>query len=484
MQSVDLLRQRLMGGGWPQVVDTALALSLASTLAWCCDQKQLLAGIPSRVGSDGSETAPALLARVWNEHLEQRQKMLERLEELVTTLNARGIVPVLLKGARSLWVASRNGAPCGTWTCWSPVPVPIMRRPLPSLPAIGRAKATWRTRGTSITRRTSIATTCPAGWKSTISPEARAARSSCLPPNWSNSPCRWSGRRVRAGPPPGYDLLHGMVHRHAGHREARNGGLELKGLFEFALVFAGLSADERDWLAARTGKDSRLLAMVDLWVAASAERFALKPGARFKIEPDAMGRWRKLRDGTKRPSKREAIANELALALRPRGFDALRAASAGPVASPCACILQAGSSRTGGRAFTERNGFGTIAEIVGRNGGRLPQRSCCRFAVAELEMAAATSSCAASPKIRVSCAANLSVPPSGPRSIRCCKMESALLWPIGFDQKLRPGKLQGSSIRIEAQTLLDGGHAVLPQLLQSFSLGDRERSTDRPLTPC
>ena len=116
-----------------------------------------------------------------------------------------------------------------------------------------------------------------------------------------------------------------MIHHHVGHREARDGALELKGLFEFAMGFAALCADDRVALAARAGRDSRLLAMTDLWVAASVERFAVRPETPFAVEADAMARWHKLRDAIRRPSKTEAIMDELALALAPARLRRCRA---------------------------------------------------------------------------------------------------------------------------------------------------------------
>ena len=101
------LRRRLMGGAWAEVVETALGLRLDSALAWAAEQRRLFAGIPAGLRPDRRETAPAVLERVWTEHLAKRRAMLARLEELVAALNAAGIIPLLLKGARSLW----TGAP-------------------------------------------------------------------------------------------------------------------------------------------------------------------------------------------------------------------------------------------------------------------------------------------------------------------------------------------------------------------------------------
>ena len=91
--------------------------------------------------------------------------------------------------------------------------------------------------------------------------------------------------------------------------------LELKGLFEFAMGFAALSRVDRELLAKRAGRNNRLLATVDLWIAAVADLFSVTGIEPFVLQSDAVARWTRLKQVTGRPTKLAALKEELHLAL-------------------------------------------------------------------------------------------------------------------------------------------------------------------------
>jgi hypothetical protein len=91
--------------------------------------------------------------------------------------------------------------------------------------------------------------------------------------------------------PPHLSVLHGMVHHHVGHRAVKRALIEPKGLYEFAAEVMELSADERNALVARAARHPRLLAILELWVAAAVDLFGMPVVAPLRLAEDAVQWW-------------------------------------------------------------------------------------------------------------------------------------------------------------------------------------------------
>lgn len=300
------------------MIELAAAERLGSALAWSATQKQLLAGLP--VGApDGREPAAVVLDRIWTHHLERRQRMGVRLHELVLALNHAGIVPMLLKGVRSLWLGEPE------WRDMRDIDLLVPAKQAKAAEAIARAAGyhysddglgvqPWGHHHADNLYRDDLP-----GWLE-LHHRAGMLRSEILMPTRelveAARPMPRDGATALVLPPV-HDVLYGLIHHYAGHRETRDGGVELKGLFEFAMGVQALTATERAELSARAAWDSRLLGVLDVWIAAAADRYGLVPEPPLALVPDAVARWARLRQNVKRPRKSDALREELALALAP-----------------------------------------------------------------------------------------------------------------------------------------------------------------------
>ncbi len=309
------LRQRLIGGGWDGVLRAAADRSLLAALASDAEDKHLLAGIPALRSADGLQTITQALADRLAEHRANRASKLDRLVELAGLLNRAGIEPVLLKGARSLWTGAPDWRSMGDLDLLTP----------------GRAGAAQE-----IAHKAGYAPMPgyenPAGWHHELNlyrddlpgwlefhDRGAMRRADLLLPTpmlWTQSvPVTGRDGSVVRILPPHLDLLYCAVHHHIAHRGDKFGLMSLKGLYEFAKGFAALTEDERDDLAALAATHPRLLAMLDLWLAAAAEELRLPVDAPFAIQADATVRARTIGGREHRRGNYDGVAGELLLGM-------------------------------------------------------------------------------------------------------------------------------------------------------------------------
>lgn len=313
--------QPLGGRGWESVFVSADLWRLESALVDSIAVNNLAPPVPAFTFPDGRMTVTAALAQRRIAHRERRDVLAARLTELVQALNTEGIVPILIKGSRSIWLGSPE---------WRSM------RDLDLLVA-----------GHDATRAQAIAVGL--GYTTEGGPERRGSwhhRPNLYRPDlpgWLEFHNRGGVPRVeqfigtaelvaeateQRSPfgralllPPHLHVLHGLVHHHVGHGADKRGEIDLKGLYEFAAEVALLTAEEIHLLVARAGRHPRLSAMMDLWTAGSADLFGLEVRDPLILRDDATEWWQRVRSQTNNTepvtSKRIPVADETAVACSP-----------------------------------------------------------------------------------------------------------------------------------------------------------------------
>ena len=127
----------------------------------------------------------------------------------------------------------------------------------------------------------------------------------------------------------GDDVWHNLVHHYFGHSGFARGLVDLKGLFEFAAACSVLEEKEFGTLRANALRCACGLATLDLWLAAATEGLGLELPASQEIETDAMKAWERMRarqDGDlQSPVRYPGYRETLQLALSKPRVDAVSA---------------------------------------------------------------------------------------------------------------------------------------------------------------
>ncbi len=306
----DELSRRIAKVGWDEFFAYADEVRLGSVLVRQVARLGLTPAIPALTLPDGRMTVTAALEKREADHVARRGVLGERLAEIVAALGRAGIVPVALKGGRSIvtgwpdWrylrdldllVASSRAAEAQEIVLalgYRPSAVPrsriihhhlyeLYRDDMPGWIEIHRRGGPSRVEQfLSTAEMLAAAVPCPTG-------------ASILPPHLS--------------------VLHGMVHHHVGHRAVKHATIEPKGLYEFAAEVMHLNAEDRTALVTRASLHPRLLAILDLWIAAAADLFGMPVVAPLTLVPDAVTWWADMRSG----GLRSGIGPELRAALQP-----------------------------------------------------------------------------------------------------------------------------------------------------------------------
>lgn len=127
----------------------------------------------------------------------------------------------------------------------------------------------------------------------------------------------------------GDDVWHNLVHHYFGHSGFARGLVDLKGLFEFAAACSALNEAEFDVLRANALRCACGLAALDLWLAAASDGLGLEIPKSLTLEDDAMAAWERMRarqDGVIQSAVRYPGYREtLQLALSKSRVDAVSA---------------------------------------------------------------------------------------------------------------------------------------------------------------
>lgn len=288
----DELKGRIGAIGWDRFLAYADEQRLGSVLVRAVARLGLAPAVPPLTLPDGRMTVTGALAQREAHHVARRLVLRDRLGEITTALGRAGIVPIALKGGRSI-VTGRPD--------WRHL------RDMDLLVAPNRALEAQE-----------IALSL--GYRPDAKPRPRLVHHHLHElyrddlPGWIEIHRRGGPSRVEqflptaeliaaavASPmgvavlPPHLGVLHGMVHHHVGHRAVKRALIEPKGLYEFAAEVMELSAEERNALVARAARHPRLLAILDLWVAAAVDVFGMPAVAPLRPVEDAVQWWENMR---------------------------------------------------------------------------------------------------------------------------------------------------------------------------------------------
>jgi hypothetical protein len=319
------LRQRLNAGAWDGVVVAANKRLLLPALATEAHRKHLAAGIPALRFANGRTTITLALADGVTRHISVGTAMLDRLIELAGLLNASGMEPVLLKGARSLW----TGGPA--WRTMGDLDILTPGRAAEAQAIAiraGYAPAAGYEQPDNWHHEINLYRDDLPGW---LEFHNRAAMHRADILLSTESLVAQSIRDARHGVairilPPHMDLLYCVLHHHVSHRGDKYGTMSVKGLYEFACAFADLREDGREDLFRLAATHPRLVAILDLWLAAAADRYRLTVPMPFAVHADAAACWRAIADRATHRGNYDGVLSELRMGLSgPR----LRRASGG-----------------------------------------------------------------------------------------------------------------------------------------------------------
>jgi len=244
---------------------------------------------------DMSQSDPLLcqLASAQSGFTRRRKVLSDGLAEIIKTVNAVNIVPMLLKGSVSLWksapgwrfqrdmdflvepaqasaaqeaLLSIGFEPMADQESAPHHMQPVMRNDIPA--SIEVHFATSNPRGEHYLSSSEFVTNCK---------QSKTDAGEVLLPGGVEH------------------MLHMVVHNHFTHRNATYGVSSLKGLFEFAWEIENSASQTIMHMYERARQDPRLLAVVDFWLAAIASDFGVNLPRGLTVPADAILRWQKHR---------------------------------------------------------------------------------------------------------------------------------------------------------------------------------------------
>lgn len=288
----DELKVRIDVIGWDRLLAYADEQRLGSVLVRAVARQGLAPAVPPLTLPDGRMTVTKALAQREADHVARRLVLRERLAEITTALGRAGIVPIALKGGRSIVTGHPD------WRHLRDMDLLVAPH--------------WAVEAQEIV--------LSLGYRLDGKPRPRLVHHHLHElyrddlPGWVEIHRRGGPSRVEqflptaeliaaavASPtgvavlPPHLSVLHGMVHHHVGHRAVKRALIEPKGLYEFAAEVMELGADERYALVARAARHPRLLAILELWVATAVDLFGMPVVAPLRLAEDAMQWWENMR---------------------------------------------------------------------------------------------------------------------------------------------------------------------------------------------
>lgn len=306
------LRMALLAepGAMTAMLNAAMRRQLLSLVLHNFDHRGIVPAPPAAAAGGGTLLASLAAARA---ELAVRRDALRRgLLDMVGALNGRGIAPLLVKGAVSLWTGDpqwryqrdfdfRVGAheveaalqalaAIGFAPVEGLAPSPHHLQPLsrPGVPAVVEVH------------------TALCGFRAEpLLPDAELAGAAHEDER--------DGLTV-ALLRPDHFVLHGLVHHHMQNLGGACGTVSLKGLCEFAHALQALDGAAAPLLARRAAAAPRLAAALDLWTAAAQRLLGLAPPAALAASPRAHARAAGLARrlvSPRRPSLLAALAEEL-----------------------------------------------------------------------------------------------------------------------------------------------------------------------------
>ncbi len=325
--SVDLLREALHLDPAPGAVSLMRLKLLGDKdalpkLVSAADQRMLLSALLQRLFDyelidDTSAHADGLerqLGAAWQAHINRRRQLADGLVEIISSLNAAGITPLLMKGAVSLW----TGQPA--WRQQRDIDILVApddsTRAHRLLTSIGFAPMPDQNPAPHHLQPI-IRPDIPASIEihfAASNPRGERYLSTCEFMQHSQRSQTPDGTVMLPGPVE--HLLHMVVHNHFTHRNATFGVAPLKGLYEFAWQISQASPDDVRAMHHHATRDARLLAALELWFAAAINWFGVQLPNDIKIPQDAVSRWARQAERLRHhrlPSLTTALAEEISM---------------------------------------------------------------------------------------------------------------------------------------------------------------------------
>lgn len=290
MKSLSELRMVLMSDpeALQRLVTTADRRMLLSALLSCLQNNKLLE-------CDGGQADPLLrqLSSAQSDFSARRKVLKDGLVEIIKALNARDIVPMLLKGSVSLWKASPS---------WR------FQRDIDFLVEPGQAAAAQKVLLSLGFEPMANKSKQPHHMQPVIrsdvpaSIEVHFAASNPRGDRYLPTSQFWmSGERLKSEmgtaflPSPIDQMLHIVVHGQISNRNAAFGVLSLKHLYEFAWEVENSTVEKVMLMYERARQIPRLLTAVDFWLAAIQSEFGVNLPVGLIVQADAISRWQRHR---------------------------------------------------------------------------------------------------------------------------------------------------------------------------------------------
>ena len=282
------LRLRLMDRAfaWQDLVGLASGQDVLPPLIRALSERGLLLPLPRSIKVNSARHATGQLRDAYRQHLARRDLERRQLQGILSALDAAGVVPLLLKGARYLV------APAGPWCeARSMRDIDILVQPAESARAVAALQAAGyeRERGSGLVhhhlpemRRAGE----PAALE--IHTEAHPAAGQRVMSTdhvWAHATNSGSGPFLVM--PIRWHALHGLLHHQVSERGHVRRSLAVKGLWEWTMLTCTFSPEDWDAVAAhmRAAGASDVLGS---WLAQSQRLFGLEVPAVAAVSPGAL----------------------------------------------------------------------------------------------------------------------------------------------------------------------------------------------------
>lgn len=267
---LDLLRP----DAWEPLLEAAEAARLRAPLAARLSARGLVPPRPRRV-EEGAMAPADALAAFSAQHAERRGAQREALIGIVALLNAAGFEPVLLKGARSLWLGAEPQRDMRDFDLLLAGPAAVEANDL--LKAHGFAPLPEAPERPNRHHLDLLFRDGMPGW---IEVHRRGGSPYAEPflPTGEIVAASLGGACEGARAfvlPDAWHLWHGLAHHHFGHSGFARGTVDIKGLHEFCGGYHVLPPDQRAELRRLAARNATGLAALDLWLALGRRLLAL-----------------------------------------------------------------------------------------------------------------------------------------------------------------------------------------------------------------
>lgn len=267
---LDLLRPDM----WEPLLEAAQAARLTAPLAASIAARGLAPPRPRRLG-EGAMAPADVLSAFTAQHTARRDAQRQALLNIVALLNAGGFEPVLLKGARSLWLGVEPQRGMRDFDLLLAGPAAAQANEL--LKAQGFAPLPNARERPNRHHLDLLFRDDMPGWieihRRGGSPYAEPFLPTCeIMAESLLRTCEGARTFVL---PNAQHLWHGLVHHHFGHSGFARGTVDLKGLHEFSSAYHLMQQDERATLRRLAARDATGLAALDLWLALGRDLLAL-----------------------------------------------------------------------------------------------------------------------------------------------------------------------------------------------------------------